>query len=244
MNINLNQTNISKVRAGCKDVFHAFMVEDAVFDGYYDIPFIPQDFELHVKKLIAYDKTFHHSYESGEVVHFYLDDQKFDGPRGIWNGLSSNEKQKRGFDLARFEGAHAIIAPDFSLYLDMPRVMQIWNVYRSRAIGYYLTKKGYSVIPNVRWTDDESYDYALAGLYYGQIVAVGTLGCSRDNCDKYLLVKGFIEMIKRINPKIVLIYGPICKELKYVIEKYKVNILHFDSETQAFFRSKTHGNEK
>ena len=32
----------STKRKGCKDVFHAFMVEGATFDGYYDIPFIPQ----------------------------------------------------------------------------------------------------------------------------------------------------------------------------------------------------------
>lgn len=235
---------ISEVRKGCKDNFHAFMVEEAEFDGYYDIPFIPQDFNLDVKKLIAYDKTYKHIYEPGEVVHFYLDDQKFDGPKGIWNGLSNNESYKRGFDLSRFEGATAIITPDFSLYLDMPRVMQIWNVYRSRAVGFYLTKLGYNVIPNIRWTDEESYDFAFAGLYQGQIVAVGTLGCSKNNADKVLLINGFIEMIKQINPKMVIIYGPICKELKLVIERYNVNVIQFESDTQAFFRGNTHWDEE
>ena len=75
---------ISEVRKGCKDNFHAFMVEEAEFDGYYDIPFIPQDFNLDVKKLIAYDKTYKHIYEPGEVVHFYLDDQKFDDFKGYY----------------------------------------------------------------------------------------------------------------------------------------------------------------
>ena len=84
-----------------------------MFDGYYDIPFIPkQHFDLVIDKLIAYDKTYKHIYEPGEVAHFYLDDQKFDGPKGIWNGLSNNENYKRGFDLTRFDGATAIITPD------------------------------------------------------------------------------------------------------------------------------------
>lgn len=141
-------------------------------------------------------------------------------------------------------GAQAIISPDFSLYLDMPRVMQIWNIYRSRAFGFYLSKLGYNVIPNVRWTDEESYDFAFDGLYRGQTVAVGTLGCSKNNIDKILLINGFVEMIKRINPKMVIIYGPICKELSLVIESYNVEVMQFDSDTQAFFRGNTYGDEK
>ena len=238
------KTNISRIRNGCKDNFHAFMVDGAEFDGYYDIPFIPQCTNFEINKLVAYDKTYNHTFESGEVVHFYLDDQKFDGPKGIWNGITNNESYKRGFDINRFKGASAIIAPDFSIYLDMPRVMQIWNIYRSRTVGYYLSKLGYNVIPNVRWSDEESFDFAFDGLYIGQTVAVGTLGCSKNNADKVLLINGFIELIKRINPKMIIIYGPICKELKLVIERYNVKVLQFHSETQSFFRGNAHGDEK
>lgn len=244
MKSNCLKTNVSRIRKGCKDNFHAFMVEGAIFDGYYDIPFIPQDDDVDISKLISYDKTYNHTYEVGEVVHFYLDDQKFDGPKGIWNGITSNENYKRGFSLDRLKGFSAVITPDFSIFLDMPRVMQIWNVYRSRAVGYYLYKLGYKVIPNVRWSDEESYDYAFSGLYEGQVVAVGTLGCSKTKLDKILLINGFIEMIKRIKPKMVLIYGPICKELKFIIEKYNVKIIRFDADIQTFFRGNTYGNEE
>ena len=244
MNRNNIDTNVSRIRKGCKDNFHAFMVKGAEFDGYYDIPFIPQNFNLDINMLLPYDKTYKHIYEPGEVVHFYLDDQKVDGSKGIWNGLSNNENYKRGFDLSRLDGATAVISPDFSLYLDMPRVMQIWNVYRSRAVGYYLTTLGYNVIPNVRWTDEESYDFAFDGLYEGQMVAVGTLGCSKTKVDKALLVNGFVEMIKRIKPKKVLIYGSICDELQYIIEKYDISVLQFDSEISAFYGGKANGNEE
>lgn len=244
MNRNNIDTNVSRIRKGCKDNFHAFMVKGAEFDGYYDIPFIPQNFNLDINMLLPYDKTYKHIYEPGEDVHFYLDDQKFDGSKGIWNGLSNNENYKRGFDLSRLDGATAVISPDFSLYLDMPRVMQIWNVYRSRAVGYYLTTLGYNVIPNVRWTDEESYDFAFDGLFEGQVVAVGTLGCSKTKVDKVLLVNGFVEMIKRIKPKKVLIYGPICDELKYILEKYDISVLQFDSEISAFYGGKANGNEE
>ena len=239
------KTNVSRIRSGCKDNFHAFMVKDAKFDGYYDIPFIPQqNFDYDINMLIPYDKTYKHIYEPGEVVHFYLDDQKFDGPKGIWNGLSNNESYKRSFDLSRFDGASAIITPDFSLYLDMPRVMQIWNTYRSRTVGYYLTTLGYNVIPNIRLTDEESYEFAFDGLHEGQIVAVGTLGCSKAIADKALLINGFFEMFKRIKPKLVIIYGPICKELQIVINKYDVNIKKIESDISLFYGGKANGNEE
>ena len=244
VNNNHNDSYDNEVRKGCKDNFHAFMVKSAEFDGYYDIPFIAQNFNLDIDTLIPYDKTYKHIYEPGEVVHFYLDDQKFDGPKGIWNGLTNNESYKRGFDLSRFNGASAIITPDFSLYMDMPRVMQIWNIYRSRTVGHYLTTLGYNVIPNVRWTDEESYKFAFDGLYEGQIVAVGTLGCSKTNADKALLINGFLEMIKRIKPRLVVIYGPICKELEYIINKYDIKIKHFDSDISSFYVGKTYGDEE
>ena len=173
-----------------------------------------------------------------------MDDQKFDGPKGIWNGLRDTEKFKRGFNLSRLDGATAIITPDFSLYLDMPRAMQIWNVYRSRTVGYYLTKLGYNVIPNVRWTDEDSYDFAFDGLYKHQIVAVGTLGCSKCIEDKALLINGFAQMIERIEPRLVIIYGPICRELQYVIDKYGVKIKQFDSDISMFYGGRSNGIEE
>ena len=237
-NNSYNLSCINEIRKGCKDVFHAFMVKGAEFDGYYDIPFIPQIIDLDVKKLIPYDKTYNHIYKPGDVVHFYLDDQKIDGPKGIWSGLSNNASYKRGFDLNRLKGSSAVITPDFSLYLDMPRVMQIWNVYRSRAIGYYLTTLGFNVIPNVRWTDEESYNFAFDGLKENQIISIGTLGCSKLKHDKELLINGFIEMIKRINPSAVIIYGSICKELQQIIDNYKIHVIHFESEVSIFHKEK------
>lgn len=236
-------TNISEIRKGCKDNFHAFMVNGATFDGYYDMPVVPKIEYASPKKLIAYDKINNYEFIQGDYIHFYLDDQKFDGPRGIWSGISNDQSFKKGFNLDKIAGCEGIITPDFSLYLDMPRVMQIWNVYRSRAIGYYLTKLGFNVIPNIRWTDSESYKFAFDGIVEGSIVAVGTLGCAKCNSDKELFVNGFIEMIKRIKPAKVMIYGTILAELQYVIDRYNVEYVQFDSDISTYYRGENYGNE-
>ena len=41
--------------------------------------------------------------------------------------------------------------PDFSLYLDMPMAMKIWNVYRSRLIGQMMQDADIVVIPTLSW---------------------------------------------------------------------------------------------
>lgn len=241
MNKDFNIENV-KIRKGCKDNFHAYMVKDASFVGKYDFPTIPQN-EIRIPlKLISYDHINTIEGKNNYFCHFYIDDYKFDGPNGIWNG-SLKEDSKRSFKIEKLKNFAGIIAPDFSLYLDMPRCMQIWNIYRSRAFGYYCFINGIYVIPNVRWTDKESYDYAFDGILENSIVAVGTLGDGKKTINKILFVNGFIELIKRKYPKCVIIYGSIFKELKFVLDEYKVNYIHFNSSINSFYNGYKHGNE-
>ncbi len=120
-----------------------------------------------------------------------MDDYRFDGNYGIWNNMNSYLHFKKGFNYKKMENFYAIICPDYSLYGDMPRIMQIWNIYRSRAVGCYLSKMGFKVIPNIRWTDCKSYSYAFKGVEKGSIVSVGTLGCSKMIKDKIMFLNGF-----------------------------------------------------
>lgn len=66
----------------------------------------------------------------------------------------------------------------------MPRVLQIYNVYRSRTVGYYLNKLGFRVVANGKWNDDISYSYCFSGIELGSVVAVSTLGCLKSKDDK------------------------------------------------------------
>lgn len=67
-----------------------------------------------------------------------------------------------------------VISPDFSLYRDMPLVMQQWNIYRNRAIGSWLQMNGVNVIPNVRFGDKRTYDICCEGIDSGSIIAIGS----------------------------------------------------------------------
>ncbi len=66
--------------------------------------------------------------------------------------------------LAKLKKFNGIITPDFSIYRDMPLVMQQWNTYRGKALGHWWQSNGLNVLPNVRYGDSRTYEFCCAGV--------------------------------------------------------------------------------
>lgn len=235
--------NSSIYKKDIKDTFGAYLLDGASFDGYYDIPKIFVSLDKKPEELVAYSQLTSQKANSEFICHFYEFDFRFDGRDGVWNALVQGTNFKRGFSISKFEGLLGVISPDYSLYMDMPRCMQIWNVYRSRTVCYYLNRYGILCIPNVRWTDEESYSFAFDGLAEGCAVSVGTLGCSKDPYDKQLFINGFKVMIERIHPSCVIIYGSLTKEIEEILESNNTLYYHFPSRTSLAMKKVQNGNE-
>jgi len=60
------------------------------------------------------------------------------------------------------------------LVRNMPLVMQLWNIYRSRAIGCWLQRNDVKVIVNIRWGDCRTYRCCCDGVSQNSTIAVGT----------------------------------------------------------------------
>ena len=109
------------VRSGCRDIWNAFMVKGATFTE-NDIPLCPttatelphavitweEAKSIYKKHRIKKDTDF----KNNAYVCWYIDDYKFDGPRGIWHDYNFAIKV-----LCHFAG---VITPDFSTYQDFP----------------------------------------------------------------------------------------------------------------------------
>ena len=181
-------------RSGCKYVFHAFLVKNAEYDGELEIPIIkPQD-DL-PNKLILFSRILGCK-DYDQWVCFYEDDVSFER---IWN------RPERYLPiLSKFKG---VITPDFSLYRDMPLVMQQWNIYRGRAIGHWLQENGIHVIPNIRWGDERTYDAACLGISQRSTIAVGSHGCIKLTEERKQFAKGLDYVISKLHPKVIVVYG-------------------------------------
>ena len=77
----------------------------------------------------------------------------------------------------KFKG---IIAPDFSLYRDLPTPLNIYNCWRNKVLMAYYQSQGIDVIPNVSWSDETSFSWCFDGLPINSVLAVSTNGCIRD----------------------------------------------------------------
>jgi hypothetical protein len=112
----------------------------------------------------------------------------------------------------------------------MPLALQIESVYRNRAIGYWLQSNGIKIVPNIRWADERTYEFAFDGVSCGGTVAVGSHGYIKSNADRGYFLRGFDEMLRRLRPDNIVVYGRIPKEIDVEALKGSVNVLIFDSE--------------
>lgn len=134
------------------------------------------------------------------IAHFYYDDYKF---IAAWREPDKYIERLRQFK--------AVVSPDFSLYTDFPRALQILSCYRRQWCGAFWQYHGIDVIPDVVWGDKDSYSYCFDGIPKGGTVAVSSVGVKNDaewnNKDGELFVSGYNEMLKRLEPETILYYG-------------------------------------
>ena len=201
------------------DVFHAFLVENADYDGYYEMPRIRGCDEI-PSGVITFSKAMArnmHGFDRWVV--FYEHDRNFER---LWNNPRAYLDK-----LKKFRG---IISPDFSIYRNMPLCMQLWNTYRGRALAHWLQENGIKVIPNVRFNDERTYDFCFDGIEKDKTVAVGTHGCIKRRADKAYFKSGLSELVKRLSPKNIIVYGAAPDEIFKEYKDSGINIIAFESE--------------
>lgn len=210
-------SKINMTRTGCKDVFKAFLVKNATYDSNLEIPCLVREVQK-PEKLIAFSKAIR-SKEFDAWIHFYEDDANFER---IWN-----MPNKYLSIIKKFKG---VITPDFSIYRDMPLVMQQWNIYRSRAIGYWLQENGVAVIPNIRFGDERTYKLSCAGIQKYGTIAVGSHGCIKSLSDRKYFVDGLEYILNILEPRILVVYGAAPNKIFLSYKEKDIEVLQFDSD--------------
>ena len=176
------------------DTYNLDQFDESRCAGKYQFPIIEKcDFIPDNLIGFNYAKT-NTSKEAG--VHFFIDDYQFER---IWNAPEDYVEL-----LSEYE---CMLTPDFSLYMDMPIAMKIWNIYRSRLIGQYMADCGIPVIPTLQWAEPATFDFCFDGIEGGGTVAVSTVGVMRDPDTRAIWSAGMKAAIEKIRPKTILLYG-------------------------------------
>ena len=145
-----------------------------------------------------YAKTFERKNKTNYGVHFFLDDYQFDR---VWNQPDKYLELLKKFKY--------ILSPDFSMYTDYPKAMQLWKHYQKHWVGAYLEQQGIKVIPTIGWSDHESYEWCFDGEPKNSLVAISSIGTQKYEESKQLFIDGFNEMLERLNPTAILFWGNI-----------------------------------
>lgn len=163
-------------------------------DDFWQMPIIRRE-DYIPEGLIGfnYAKT---SKEKNVGIHFYVDDYQFER---VWNEPEKYVDVLREYD--------CILSPDFSLYMDMPMPMKIWNIFRSRQIGAFYQSRGIRVIPTLSWAEPETFDFCFCGIETGGVVSVSTVGVKKNPSAVDVWSAGMKEAIKQLEPSVILEYG-------------------------------------
>lgn len=179
--------------------------------GKWKIPMIPrfepQPGDFDDLLLIGFDKThLEDQNHLNRMVHFFLYDYRFER---VWKNPDS--------DIEKLSRYRAVLSPDFSMYLEMAPVIQLYNVFRNRWCGAYWASKGIRVIPTVNWGDESTFDFCFDGIERGSVVAVSTYMASEhgSRCDqKEWFMAGYDEMLRRIEPEKIICYNTPFPEMQ------------------------------
>ena len=163
--------------------------------GEYGIPEIePYNKDIEVEHWIGFNYAKQESYCRKDVgVHFCLDDYQFET---LWAHPNKY--------IAQFKKCGAILSPDFSLYSDFPKAIQIYNHYRKHWLARFYQDRGITVIPTIAWSDKKSFKWCFDGEPCHSIVAVSTTGTLKHEDSLDLFYAGYNEMLKRLEPSLII----------------------------------------
>lgn len=193
-----------------KRFWENFNLANFLTEGKYDIPLI-EACSYEAAEFIGFNFAKSTEDKSKKGLHFFVDDYQFER---LWR-----EPLKYLDLIGEFR---SVMTPDFSLYTDFPKALQIYNHYRKMWLGALWQSCGFKVIPTVAWSDRESFGWCFDGMPKGSAVAVSSVGIGRSNEAKKRFLDGWNEMLRVLKPEIVIFHGNVPEECSADIIRIKV----------------------
>lgn len=181
--------------------------EKRIFEGVgtFDFPSLePVEVDLENPQVIGFNYAIGEKHPGDKIVHFYLDDYQFER---VWNDAPGYLPI-----LARFK---AVMAPDFSMYTDFPKAVQIFNHYRKMWCAAYWQENDIKVIPTICWSTPDSFDWCFDGIPKHSLVCISTVGGFGNHEDnKEAWLEGYEKCLEVLDPSEILLFGKQYPEVR------------------------------
>jgi hypothetical protein len=125
------------------------------------------------------------------------------------------------------------MSPDFSILIGMPDPMQRWQVYRNRFVGYKWKQLGLNVVPTISWSDENSFEYCFQGVAKGSIVAVSSIGMTKDWQLPFFMA-GYNALLEAIDPRKIIFMAS--KKYRHLFDSERIRWVnsHFENKRQEW----------
>ena len=178
-----------------RDVFHAWMLEDAEYAGPLDMPKLAT---VHAdpENLVAFSDAMNPKWRDFDCfVHFFEDDCKIER---FWH-----DPKKYIGKLSQFQG---VIGLDYSVCWDFPVALKDYNYWRNSTCTYWLQQQLPCAIPQAR-CEEWNYMSVLAGFPKRSTIAIGARSMVRDKDDRAVLKQSVKHICDYLEPENLLWYG-------------------------------------
>lgn len=131
------------------------------------------------------------------AIHFFGYDEVIYGPS--WIRIDETTAKIKDYPL--------IIGPDFSVFVDAPFPINLFNVYRSRTSTSHWQRWGLPAVPVFSFGDVNSLSYCLEGLPCDSVIALTGVGHESSRSAEKLWNYCVSYMIEVKRPTNLIIYG-------------------------------------
>lgn len=163
-------------------------------EGKEDMPLLKSYNGPLPEHLVSFSERSKGLYSCG--LHCYEYDYKIDP---AWNNPSKV--------VPCLQNYHTVLGPDYSIFVDQPRAINVWNVFRNRWISSYWQANHIKVIPSASWGNVNSFEYCFDGLPEDSVIAIGHIVKGSDRNYKKLYRLGVEALVDKKSPSTILVYG-------------------------------------
>ena len=164
--------------------------------GWGQIPIINPVKEISIRRWLPFNVAINRKIDRETGIHMFLHDYQFER---LWNTPNKY--------ISMLEKAGAVCSPDFSMYTDTPRALNLYNHYRKHWLAAFWQANGITVIPTICWSDDQSFEWCFDGEPEDGIVAVSSIGVMKNPEARGRFIDGYQRMMEILNPSEVLFMG-------------------------------------
>ena len=175
--------------------------------GKYNLPYVKCPNLVNPDYLALYSETYNYHKTDRTFICFYQYDIKFDNIKGIFEAIYHNDIKLLKKYKERFKGVRYAIAPDYSEVGDIPRIENVYRLFKSRIVALWLWFEcNIIVIPNVTYASENYFDVMLDGMEDTEVVAFSVKGSIKEQTERNLLIKAIkytVDNLKQLKKMIV-----------------------------------------